>query len=325
MRVYYLIAFFTISVFSFAQYSSVALSEANAKKLGDLSKGATLFIVIKNEKSPADAALINAVKNYWKQGSYKFMARAEFIAKTLKYELPDNGLFLYEWVADLSLDTKMDTTLKAYALSQKRTRCYSLSSGFIKDDKPSSRKDKNPGHDISLKFDLAGSYADSKSKILDGYFDLMVKYFNNEVTFCQKLVSIKEIKKEDKDGIVYFDDGRTNLQSKDILLVKEQVDKTNPTDKKSDRKASPFDAVSQFNPSSKNVYTVFPEDVKMAVSKNDKQVLIYSNDMLLSAYDGSVVAAPMHYGFMPVKKDYGFWLAALSILASAFAIATVMK
>src|SRR6218665_1947604 len=188
MRLYYLLSLL-FPLFCCAQYASVALSEENAKKLGEASKGAVLYVVINNEKDPHDAALINAVKSYWKQGRHKFMSRAEFLNLKLKNELP-KGLFLYEWFSDSYVDSKLDATQLALFLSKVKTGCYFLSAGEQKEIKTAS-KAKAWDVYLSLKFDL-GPTLGSK-KILDGYFDLMVKYFNNETSFCQNLLSLKNL------------------------------------------------------------------------------------------------------------------------------------
>jgi hypothetical protein len=319
MRRYYLLLCL-LPLLSFAQYASVALSEENAKKLGEASRSAMLYVVINNEKDPHDAALVNAVKNYWKQGSHKFMSRTEFLNLKLKNELP-KGLFLYEWFRDSYVDSKLDASQLALYLSKVKTGCYYLAAGDQKEIKTYSK-----GHTwdvyLSLKFDM-GATLNSK-KILDGYFDLMVKYFNNETGFCQKLVSVKDVKRENKDGIVYFGEGLSEVQTRNILLVKEQVNRQQAENKKEGKKTTPLSAVSQFNPPQKNVYTVFPDDIKMALSKNDKEVLLYSNGLLISAADGSVVAGPAHYGLAPAKKDWAFWLSVLAILLSSFVLATIM-
>lgn len=328
MRILILVQLFLISTFAFAQYSSVALSEAKAKKLGEISKKAVLHVVINNEKDPSDAALLSAVKNYWKAGSYKVMGKAEFVKLKEQNELIEEDLYLYEWFPNSSFIDNMDQTEAALLLNYMKTGFFFLSAGSQEERTIKINGDRRKKWDlaISLRFDLTSTIINTKDKILEGYFDLMMKYFNNEVTFCQNFNSAKDVKKEDKDGIAYFNDGLKDVQEKDILLVKEQVNKSKIAGvKKEDKKTSPMTVVSQFNPPSKNVYTVFPEDIKMALSKNDAKVMIFSNDMLISASNGAVVAAPSIYGYTPVKKDYAFWTGAFAILLSAFALATIMK
>lgn len=328
MRPLILVQLLFLSVLTHAQYSSVALTETKAKMLGEISKKAVLHVVIGNEKDPSDAALLNAVKNYWKTGSYKVMGKAEFAKLKEQNELVAGDLYLYEWLSDPSIINGYDETAVAVFLSQIKTGFFYLSSGSQEESSIKINGDKRKRWDlaISLRFDLTSTIINTKDKILDGYFDLMVKYFDNEVKFCQSLNSVKDVKKENKDGIVYFNDGLKEVQEKDILLIKEQVNKSEPiAKKKGARKTTPMTAVSQFNPPTKNVYTVFPEDIKLALSKSDTKVLIFSNDMLISASNGAVIAAPSAYGFVPVKKDYAFWTGAIAILVSAFALATIMK
>lgn len=327
MRILILVLLIFISSLTHAQYSSIALSETKAKKLGEISKKAVLHVVIGNEKDPSDAALLTAVKNYWKAGGYKVMGKAEFAKLKEQNELIADDLYLYEWLSDPNLINGFDETALAVLLSQIKTGYFYLSAGSQEESTVKINGDKRKRWDlaISLRFDLTSTIINTKDKILDGYFDLMVKYFDNEIKFCQSHNSIKDVKKEDKDGIVYFNDGLKDVQEKDILLIKEQVNKSKGAAKKEDKKATNMTAVSQFNPPTKNVYTVFPEDIKLALSKSDAKVLIFSNDMLISASNGAVIAAPSVYGFVPVKKDYAFWTGAIAILVSAFALATIMK
>ena len=319
MKKILLFLFLTAKGLCFSQYASIELSQENAKILGEVSKKATLFVVINNEKDPKDAALVNAAKNYWKAGPYKFMSSKEFITIKNKNELSPTDLYLYEWFDGYYTITPGQADLSAFL--KINTGLFFLSYGG---SKPLT-EGKSANNIVSLKFDLSSTLANSKDKVIDGYFDLMVKYFYNEVLFCQKQIIFKDVKKDSKDGIAYFDTGLNDVQSKDILLIKEQVNKSLPKNKKGAKKASPMSVVSMFNPPVKNVYTVFPEDIKMAVNKNDKQVLLYTNDMLISAQDGKVVAAQDKFGFAPAKKDYTFWLVAFGILISAFTTATIMK
>ncbi len=309
----------------FSQYASVELTEEHAKKIGDLSKTGTLYVVLNNEKEPFDAALLNAVKNNWKLGSFKLLSSTAFLNSKSKNELSETDLYLYESTSDYAISGNSSAAVLANVLNKTHTGVFYISAGKEKDiEKKSSGLKYSVKESAKIKFDLSSTLINTKEKVLDGYFDLMVKYFNNEVAFCQKTIAFKDVKKENKDGIVYFETGLNDVQTKNILLVKEQVNKNLAANKAANKKTTPFNAVSQFNPPTKNVYTVFPEDIKLALTKADKDVLIFSNDMLLNAANGSVVAAPSNLSEMPVKKDH-FVLASLGILAAAFLIATIIK
>ncbi|MGZ3900458.1 MAG: hypothetical protein ACXVO9_07930 [Bacteroidia bacterium] len=323
MRKFIFIAPLFLSLFSYGQYASVELKEEDAKKIGEVSKGATLILAINNEKDPSDAALISAVKNYWKLGKYKFISRAEFFTLQGKNELSKSDLYLYETA---EYDYNIHSIENPALLSNVKTGvfCLSLGDQVKKVTRVSGMKFENTSA-VKLKFDLSGTLTNSKDRVNDGYLNVMVKYFNHEVEFCQKLASVKDVKKEEKDGIVFFDDGKNDIQNKDILLIKEQVNKSKLSDKKESKKSAPINAVAQFNPPTKNVYTVFPEDIRMAISKSDKKVLIYTNDMLINALDGSVAAAPMNVNETGSKGDPKFWAAALGIFASALLIAVILK
>lgn len=321
-----LLLLFVLSLQTSAQYCSVELSEENIKTLAESSKTATLFVVINNEKDPGDAALVNAVKNYWKIGPYKFMSKTEFVEQKMRGALSMNQFYLYEWYTGYNISSNNALEMTSF-LNQFNTGYFVLSLAVpYKPEKKSKIKSDRTTDLLDLKFDLSSTIKSNKDKVLDGYFDLMVKYFSNEISFCQNnKIPLKDIKKENKDGIVYFGDGLQDVQSRDILLVKEQVNKVRSNDKKDNKRIAAVDAVAQFSPPGKNVYTVYPDDIKMALSKADKKVLLYTNDMLISASDGAVIAAPQNFGGEPVKKDYGFWLSALGILGLAFALGTAVK
>ncbi|MBL7920892.1 MAG: hypothetical protein JNJ40_11295 [Bacteroidia bacterium] len=321
----FLFLFLFSSSIVFSQYSSVSLTEESAKKIADLSKKGTLYVVINNEKEPYDAALLNAVKSNWKVGSYNLLSGTAFLNSKSKSELSENDLYLYESNGDYSMNESSGNAVLANVLNKTHTGVFYLLAGNEKDvQKKSGGLKYSTKESVKIKFDLSSTLTNTKEKVLDGYFDLMLKYFNNEVVFCQKAIAFRDVKKEDKDGIVYFESGLNDVQTKSILLVKEQVNKTLAADKAANKKTTPFNAVSQFNPPTKNVYTVFPEDIKLALTKADKEVLIFSNEMLLNASNGSVVAAPSVMADAPVKKDH-FVLASLGILAVAFVIATLLK
>jgi hypothetical protein len=318
MRIILFLLIHLYAVSAFSQYSSVELTEESAKKIGELSKKSILYVVISNEKDPFDAALLSAVKNNWKIGTYKLLAKTAFLNSKSKNELSANDLYLYESNENEQFVGNSSAVVLANVLSKNRTGVFYLSEGSPKDI---AKKNQEP---VRIKFDMSSTLTNTKEKVIEGYFDLMIKYFNNELLFCQKPQGFKDVKKEDKDGIVYFDKGLNDVQTKNILLVKEQVNKNIIADKASNKKTTPYNAVSQFNPPGKNIYTVFPEDIKLALTKADKDVLIYSNDMLINAGNGAVVAGPSNFGAPQIKKD-GFVLAALGILLSSFLIATLIK
>jgi len=309
-----------------AQYASIELSADNIKRIGDASKTATVFVVINNEKDPADAALVSAVKKYWKIGPYKFMAKAEFVDKKMKNELAFGQLYLYEWFSgfDIVADNAIAMT---ETLNQINTGYFQLSLAYpfepLKKSKATSEKKTEL---VDLRFDLSSTMRSNKERVLDGYFDLMIKYYNNEVNYCQHAEENKDLKKENKDGIVYFGEGLQTVSGCDVLLVKEQVSKAPKNTKDANKKPSPADAVMQFNIPEKQVFTVFPDDIKLALAKNDQKVLLYTNDMLISANNGAVVAAPGYLGgIKPEKSDWGFWLAASVILAASFLLGMSVK
>lgn len=323
MRFYPILLLIMVSHVLVAQYASVRLSEKEIQRVSANSKGASLFVVIDNEKDPSDAALVNAVKNYWKLGTYKFMPKLEYLDLVQKDALSSNSFYLHEFY-EVSTGPATNAIIASAQLKNVHTGIYTLDFVLTKEVNP---KEKKPSikktETIAFGFDVSNSVLVNKGKVLDGYFDLMLKYFANEIRFCQSFVSLKEIKKDEKDGIVYFDNGLTEVLTRDILLIKEQVSRMSAADKKEKKRIVAADAVAQFN-EPKNVYTVFPDDIKMALAKSDNKVLILGNGMLLSAKDGAVLAAPNSYKEGAEKRD-GFWLAALSVLILAYAGTLITK
>src|SRR4051812_29952329 len=79
----------------YAQMPQVYLKPKQSKALGALSKTAPLVVVIENEKNADDAALISAVKEYWKIGPVKYMSGLEFAEKFKSGTLDRTNLYLY--------------------------------------------------------------------------------------------------------------------------------------------------------------------------------------------------------------------------------------
>ena len=323
MRIHFIL-FLAFSAFALsAQYSAVGLSEKNINRMASGSKNALLYVVIDNEKDPSDAALVNAVKKYWKHGSFKYISKTEFYEQGQKDALLLNTFYLAESYDEYNIQGTNSLEISS-ALKRFHSGVFSLSLIVAKEPNPKAKiTDGKKTEAIRMKFDLRPSASNTKDKVIDGYFDLMIKYFNNEILFCQNFKTIKDVKKEDKDGIVYFNEGMSEVQNKDILLTKEQVTKMQPKDKKESKRVTAADAVAQFN-NPKNVFTVFPEDIKLALNKGDGKVLIYSNDMLLSAADGAVIAATNIYAETADKKD-GFFLMALGVFALSLGAGFLMK
>lgn len=325
MRFFTSLTLILFSIVSSGQYASIAINETAIKRFAENSKGATLYAVIANEKDPADAALVNAVKAFWKAGDYKFISKTEYIDQGQKGTRKNDAFYLAEWY-DIDMGGGANTLAISSAVKNIHSGVYTLS--FKTDaatDAYQTDELRNKIDVFKLEFDLSATLTNTKEKIIDSYFDLMIKYFDHEVAFCKAFVSEKDVKKESRAGIVYFGDALKEIHAKDILLVKEQIPKTEAADRKKGKKVKAAEAVSQFDIPGKNVYVVYPEDVKLALNKGDKQVLIYSNGMLLSATDGSVAAANDNAVISDGTKKDGFMVLAISILVLSFGLATVVK
>jgi hypothetical protein len=320
-----ILVFFT--TISLAQYSLVSIKQEQAIKLGIKSKTAVLNIVINNEKDPFDAALLSAIKAYWKIGEYKLISVAEFIKQRTDGTLSTESFYLYESKDDFLWNTDNNNLVLIDNWSKIRTGKFNFS-GAVPLNQKALKKNKNTkpiDEVIYLTFDMSSTYSTNKETVIDGFYDLMIKYFNYEISFCQKESEVKSTTQTEKEGYTYFKNGVTEIQTKNILLTKEQVNKSTPS-KKSAKKVMPLNAVSQFNPNQKNIYTVFPEDIKLALSKNDKDVLLYCNDMLIKAETGEVIVAPStSFGGEYYEKRDHFFPLVLGIVASAFLIAYLLK
>ncbi len=157
---YLLLIFCFTSILIAAQTSSFLLKPERALELSKAASSGSLAVVIDNEKYAYDGALVSAVKNYWKASSYRFMSRTEFYEGVKAGKLPKTNLYLYE---------------NEYG-----------SGNFILTNSPSNetfftKKDKSLAN---LEYSILNSGFDFKGKILDGYFDLMVKHFNFEIKYC---------------------------------------------------------------------------------------------------------------------------------------------
>jgi hypothetical protein len=280
--------------FSSAQYSSLAFKKSELKKIASCAKSPTLFVVITNEKNSGDAALVNAAKKFWKKGPVKFISRIEFINQIGQSKLQAGQFYLYEWVYEgknkalkyIDLNTLLPAPNSGY---------FALS--LIDPSLSTSNKAGSAVDRLSLFFNMGLVASDQKGRVLDPYYDLMLKYFNNEIDFATATLQ-PELKKKKKNGYYYFGNAFVEIPSKDVLLVKEQTEKKQPGQaKKKKKKGEPASVVDQFKLNKKNIYTVFPEDVSLSLQKSDPKVALYCNGMLLSAENGSVLAAAV-----PVKR-----------------------
>lgn len=281
------IAALYLNLSSYGQYASMSLKKSEIKKYAHCKENATLFVVITNEKNSGDAALVNAAKTYWNKGSIKFISRIEFINQISQKKLQVGHYYLYEWVYEgknkalnyIDVNTLLPAPNSGY---------FALS--LIDPSLADTKTESGPADRLSLFFSLGLVAGDQKGRVLESYYDLMVKYFNHEAGLLSKTISKTKVKK--KNGYYYFENAYKELADRDVLLVKEQVRRKQSGKEKKEKKGAD-NVVDQFKLQKKNIYTVFPEDIGMALKKHDSKVVLYCNGMLLSAEDASVLAAPV--------------------------------
>jgi hypothetical protein len=141
---------------------------------------------------------------------------------------------------------------------------------------------------------------DSKGNVNKGYFSLMIKNFVYEVNYCKNAEHFDRKKTKYKtEGNLVFMKEKSELEGKNLLLVKEQVSKkakTSKDSKKNNKQEDTSVPVDLKNNDSKiKTVVVFPEDIDHAVKKADKSVMLYNGGRLYSAEDGSVYVAPKPY------------------------------
>lgn len=297
MRIIYMLialALLWISVPCFAQLPQVYLNTKQSQTLGALSKTAPLFVVIDNEKRADDAALIAAVKSYWKIGSVKYMSTLEFLVKYKEQSFDPGNLYLYN---NTSMDLNNLGGKKVRISSGNVEDIPSIYNGFYLTNSPYKliNSPSNKTAPPYLYFS-ADALTDSKQEPIKGFYDLMVKNFNHDVLYCQDetnfLKSSKKLKR--KNGVQVFT--KDSITNKTILLVKEQTNiqdkKTNDAGEKKSQVATKKSENKHVTEKyeAKNTMVVFPEDIQYAVKKSDKNILLYNGAALYSPVDGSVYA-----------------------------------
>jgi hypothetical protein len=293
-----------------AQTTATYLNAKQAQALTDITKTAELCVVIENEKAPLDAALVEAVKAYWKITKVKFMSQLEFGDKMKSRTLDTKNLYLYS------------------------TFYYGFGyySGYYLTNDPVklSTTKKMSARPPYVYFSVGSAIADSKGNVNKGYFALMIKNFVYEVNYCKNPENFDKKKKKYKtEGNLVFMKDKSEMEGKNLLLVKEQVSKKAKTkeskdSKKSKQKEDTNVPISVKNTDSKiKTVVVFPEDIDYAVKKSDKSVMLYNGGQLYSAEDGSVYVGPKPYNARPSSFYYVYY--ALSIIAAVVFLVLVNR
>ena len=277
-----LLFLFLLNTFLFtAQLPLAYQSRKQAMALGEFSKTADLVVVIENEKNPDDAALIAAIKNYWKIGPVKYMSGLEFSEKFKQNTLDTKNLYLYNNYARVystNVKTPGIAAYKGYYMTNDpRKLVYSTSNK------------KAPAY---LHFSANALY-DNKQVPISGFYSLMVKNFNHDISYCQSTDNFtKRQKDKRKKGIRFFN--QEEIADKTLLLVKEQT--VRQEKKKSKKQKKNVDSKKKMRfitddyTNKKVPVIVFPEDIDYAVKKGDPTILLYTGGTLYSAKDGSAYA-----------------------------------
>jgi hypothetical protein len=311
MRIFLSCLFLSAQLYAVAQMPLLYMKAAKSASLGALGKTATLFVVIENEKKADGAALVNAVKKYWKVGSVKYMSLLEFTEKFKSSSFDKSQLFLFNNISN-DIKPKGAASSIIYTGYYLTNDPYALVNAF------------KPKHAPPYLFFSANSLYDSKNEPIDGYFDLMVKNFDHDVKFCMNADNFKKNKRAKKKNGVYYFTTPDTLKQKNMLLVKEQVtrqEKPKKEGKKGKKNAKQkVEYVTDAYTGGKKPIVVFPDDIAYAVKKADSDVLLYNGACVYSPADGSVLATK-RYASGGVGPAFGI----VSLLVSAASVAWVFQ
>jgi len=306
-------AFMLFASCIFAQTTSTYLNAKQAQEFADLAKSAELYVVIENEKAPFDAALVEAVKSYWKITKIKYISTLEFLDKYKSSKLDPKNFYLYT-VADV-LGTQM---YSRYSLG--------LHSGYYltNDPKKMLSARKSSGAPPYLYFS-ANSLGDSKGNINKGFFQLMIKNFNYELEYCKNPENFSGKKKyKISDGLIFIKEQK-EFEGKNLLVVKEQVAKKEKNDKSKKSKGKKEETAMPMNmnkgESQIKMYVVFPEDIEQAIKKSDKDIILYTGGNLYSAADGSVYVTPKPYK----PSSFGIITSVVSVVVTVVFLVIALK
>ncbi len=292
-----------------AQLPIAYLSKKQSQALGNLSRTAQLVVVIENEKNPDEAALITAIKSYWKIGSVKYMSGLEFSEKFKDNALDPSKLYLFNNYARNYITNAKKQSIAGY-------------SGYYLTNEP-RKLINSPNNRLAppyLYFSGSTLY-DKKQQPISGFYSLMIKNFNHDVTYCQvKDNFLKRQRNKRKNGVRFFKE--EEMKDKALLLVKEQTKREEKTKKKKRREQN--SSVKKTTKFITDDYTkkkvpeiVFPEDIDHALKISDPNVLLYSGGSVYSAKDGSVYCTSR-------RKDNNVGLITYRVVSIGAAVAVII-
>lgn len=270
-----------------AQLVSLLFKPKTITTFVNATKGSALTVVITNEKSEIDGALIKALNAYWKQGEVKYISNVEFLKKVENKSLDAKQIYLYSNYHFLAPEAQNNTAL-AYYLTN-------VPNFFVSGSYTYSSPKKNT---FNLYFvnDKNSSY--TNTDMLSSFFTLMIKHFNYELDKCYNHLDdvIKKTKYKESNGITFLK-SETELNGKTELLSKSQVEKkVKPLTKREKRqekrraarKGKENKEVATYGKTKVRRMVVFDEDIDYALKKDDDNVILRNGDVLYSAKDGSV-------------------------------------
>jgi hypothetical protein len=298
-----------IATGAFSQLPLVYQKPSKAKELGAVSRSAILYVVIENEKRPNDAALVEAVKNYWSATPVKYMSLLEFTEKLKAGSLDKSNLYLYNNHSEYLKFTQMVV-------------CVSMYSGYYLTNDPyqlvrSLKPRQAPGY---LHFS-SNNLEDLRGEPIKGYYSLMMKNFDHDIRYCADEANYTSRKKLKRKNSIYFFVPPETISGKTTLLVKEQTTRMVKSNKKGKRARKAQEKKREFvtdaYTNKKTPVVVFPEDVDHAIKKKDAQVLLYNGGCLYSAENGAACATSRHLqggGLKAVSYATGLLISAASIV-----------
>lgn len=256
----------------YAQKSLVYLNNNQAKELTECLLKGKLVVVIDNEKSELDAALIDAVKLFWKKNEVIYLSSLEFNIKYKAKSFDKNNLYLFN---------NYNQIIQIYPYATNKTPVASKAGYYLTNDPNKllwslTSKDAPPYLFFSSK-----NFSDYGASNYHGFFYLMVKYFNHETDVMNDFTNLNTSKKFIKEKNILFLGNKSDLKTKVVLLYKEQMGKSNKTKSKNSNKAY----LKEFS----STHVVFPEDIEYALKNAKQEIMIYNDGVMYSAFDGSAV------------------------------------
>jgi hypothetical protein len=314
MKLFNLLTLIILSIKLSAQLPSIYLKPKLIKQFVSETKTGNLYVVIDNEKNDDDAALIDAVKTYWKHGTITYLSSIEFNEKMKVRNFDVKNFYLFPNFKSLTMSP------------------YPRYKGFYLTNKPyellyTAKPKRYPFY----LFFSSRNMSDSRRDVIKGYYALMVKNFHYDINYCRNEENFKTKPKYKKVKDFTFIRENSAFDKKTFLLVKEQVSKKDKKEKKEmkgakgEKESSMENTTIEINGitlgADMKSLVVFPEDIDYAVKKNDKDILLFNFGTIYSADDGSVYATQID----EPKSTLKYYTSAVASLVVVIAFFTIVK